>query len=113
MGWSNRIAVDRGGAARAARVDDPAGHEAGSEAGGAWRGVVLGVQALVVNLAFAFYAKPALSNVACSTRGVMAVIFVRAITIRGKDFLSGRQLLGAALMVVVLIQPTGLLPRSL
>lgn len=65
-------------------------------------GVVLGVQALVVNLAFSLYAKPALSNVAFSTRGVMAVVFVWLVTSRGKAFLSGRQLVGAVLMVIAL-----------
>ena len=65
-------------------------------------GVALGVQALVVNLAFSWFREPALSNIAYSTRGVMAVFFVWVIVNRCKEPLGGRQLLGAALMVVAL-----------
>lgn len=62
-------------------------------------GVTLGVQALLVNLAFSWFREPALSNIAYSTRGVMAVLFVWAITKKCREPLGGRQLLGAALMV--------------
>ncbi len=65
-------------------------------------GLTLGVQALVVNLAFSWFREPALSNIAYSTRGVMAVFFVWVIVKRCKEPLGGRQLLGAALMVVAL-----------
>jgi hypothetical protein len=65
-------------------------------------GLTLGVQALLVNIAFSRYAEPALSNIAYSTRGVMAVFFVWAITSRAKSALGWRQLLGAALMVAAL-----------
>jgi hypothetical protein len=65
-------------------------------------GFTLGVQALLVNIAFSRYAEPALSNIAYSTRGVMAVFFVWAITSRAKSELGWRQLLGAALMVAAL-----------
>lgn len=65
-------------------------------------GLTLGVQALLVNIAFSRYAEPALSNIAYSTRGVMAVFFVWAVTSRAKSALGWRQLLGAALMVAAL-----------
>ncbi len=65
-------------------------------------GFTLGVQALLVNIAFSRYAEPALSNIAYSTRGVMAVFFVWAVTSRSKSALGWRQLLGAALMVAAL-----------
>lgn len=65
-------------------------------------GFTLGVQALLVNIAFSRYAEPALSNIAYSTRGVMAVFFVWAVTSREKSALGWRQLLGAALMVAAL-----------
>jgi hypothetical protein len=65
-------------------------------------GLTLGVQALLVNIAFSRFGEPALSNIAYSTRGVMAVFFVWAITSRAKSKLGWRQLLGAALMVAAL-----------
>lgn len=65
-------------------------------------GITLGVQALLVNLAFSIFHKPALSNIAYSTRGVMAVIFVWMIVKRCKEPLGGRQLIGAILMVIAL-----------
>jgi hypothetical protein len=65
-------------------------------------GFTLGVQALLVNIAFSKYAEPALSNIAYSTRGVMAVFFVWAVTSRAKSALGWRQALGAALMVTAL-----------
>jgi hypothetical protein len=65
-------------------------------------GLALGVQALLVNLAFSCYREPALSNIAYSTRGVMAVIFVWVIVKRCKEPLGGRQMAGAILMVMAL-----------
>ncbi len=65
-------------------------------------GFTLGFQALFVNLAFSWYQQPALSNIAFSTRGVMAVLFVWLIVKKAKEPLSGRQLAGAALMVLAL-----------
>lgn len=77
-----------------------------SETATAWpvfgAGLALGVQALLVNIAFSKYSEPALSNIAYSTRGVMAVFFVWAVTSRDKSSLGWRQLLGAALMVAAL-----------
>jgi hypothetical protein len=57
---------------------------------------------LLVNIAFSRFGEPALSNIAYSTRGVMAVFFVWAVTSRAKSKLGWRQLLGAALMVAAL-----------
>ncbi len=65
-------------------------------------GLALGVQALLVNLAFSGYREPALSNIAYSTRGVMAVFFVWVVVKRCKEPMGGRQLIGAVLMVVAL-----------
>ena len=65
-------------------------------------GLTLGIQALVVNLAFSWFREPALSNIAYSTRGVMAVFFVWVIVNKCRQPLGGRQLLGAALMVLAL-----------
>lgn len=65
-------------------------------------GLALGVQALLVNIAFSKFAEPALSNIAYSTRGVMAVFFVWLVTSRNKSTLGWRQLVGAALMVAAL-----------
>jgi hypothetical protein len=65
-------------------------------------GLALGVQALLVNLAFSWFREPALSNIAYSTRGVMAVFFVWVIAKKCKEPLGGRQLLGAVLMVAAL-----------
>ena len=65
-------------------------------------GITLGIQSLLVNLAFSWFREPALSNIAYSTRGVMAVIFVWMIVKRCKEPLGGRQLVGAILMVIAL-----------
>jgi len=65
-------------------------------------GLALSMQALAVNLAFSVYREPALSNIAFSTRGVMAVFFVWAVMNRCKEPLGARQLIGAILMVVAL-----------
>jgi hypothetical protein len=65
-------------------------------------GITLGVQALLVNLAFSWFREPALSNIAYSTRGVMAVIFVWMLVKRCKEPLGKRQLIGAILMVIAL-----------
>lgn len=65
-------------------------------------GVLMGLQALVVNMAFSIFGEPTLSNIAYSTRGVMAVFIVWAIMKRGRSGLGARQLAGAALMVLAL-----------
>ncbi len=65
-------------------------------------GVALGVQALLVNIAFSKFQGPALSNIAYSTRGVMAVFFVWVVVKGCKEPLGARQLIGAALMVAAL-----------
>ncbi len=65
-------------------------------------GFTLGLQSLLVNLAFSWFQKPALSNIAYSTRGVMAVFFVWILVKRCKEPLGTRQLTGAILMVIAL-----------
>jgi len=66
-------------------------------------GFSLGVQALLVSIAFSEFQQPTLSNVAYSTRGVMAVLVLWALG-RGKTgSLFVRQIAGAILMVVSLI----------
>lgn len=65
-------------------------------------GFTLGVQSLLVNLAFSIFREPALSNIAYSTRGVMAVFFVWVLVKRCKEPLGKRQLIGAILMVIAL-----------
>lgn len=65
-------------------------------------GITLGVQALLVNLAFSWFREPALSNIAYSTRGVMAVFFVWILVKRCREPLGARQLIGAVLMVIAL-----------
>lgn len=65
-------------------------------------GITLGVQALLVNLAFSWFREPALSNIAYSTRGVMAVVFVWVIVKKCREPLGARQLIGAIMMVIAL-----------
>lgn len=65
-------------------------------------GITLGVQALLVNLAFSWFREPALSNIAYSSRGVMAVFFVWIIVKKCREPLGARQLAGAVLMVIAL-----------
>ena len=65
-------------------------------------GLLMGLQALVVNMAFSIFGEPTLSNIAYSTRGVIAVFMVWALVNRGRSRLGGRQLAGAALMVIAL-----------
>lgn len=65
-------------------------------------GVLLGLQALVVNLAFSRYGQPTLSNVVYSSRGLMAVAFLYWVLKRGDPSLIKEQILGAALMVIAL-----------
>jgi len=66
-------------------------------------GATLGVQALIVNIAFSEFRQPTLSNVAYSTRGVMAVAFLWIIGQRKTGNLFARQIAGAILMIVALI----------
>lgn len=66
-------------------------------------GCTLGVQALIVNIAFSEFRQPTLSNVAYSTRGVMAVIFLWMLG-RGKSGNGlAKQIVGAVLMVLALV----------
>ena len=66
-------------------------------------GLAFGTQALLVNLAFSWYREPALSNIAYSARGVMAVFFVWAVMKRFREPLGRRQLAGASLMIASLV----------
>ncbi len=65
-------------------------------------GLTLGMQALLVNLAFSWYREPALSNIAYSSRGLMAVFFVWIFVKKCREPLGWRQLLGAGLMICAL-----------
>lgn len=65
-------------------------------------GVLLGVQALVVNLAFSTYGKPTLSNVVYSSRGLMAVGFLYLIGRRSDPRFVKKQTAGAVLMMISL-----------
>lgn len=66
-------------------------------------GLTLGVQALIVNIAFSEFRQPTLSNVAYSTRGVMAVIFLWCLGQRRTGGTFAKQIAGAVLMVVALV----------
>lgn len=66
-------------------------------------GVTLGVQALIVNIAFSEFRQPTLSNVAYSTRGVMAVLFLWILGQRKTGSAFAKQIAGAVLMVAALI----------
>jgi len=66
-------------------------------------GCTLGVQALIVNIAFSEFRQPTLSNVAYSTRGVMAVIFLWCLGQRKTGGVFAKQISGAVLMVIALI----------
>lgn len=65
-------------------------------------GVLLGLQALAVNLAFSHYGQPTLSNVVYSSRGLMAVLFLYLVQKRGDPRLMKEQAMGAVLMVIAL-----------
>lgn len=65
-------------------------------------GLVMGVQALLVNLAFSGYGQPTLSNVVYSSRGVMAVIFLYLIGKKSDPRFIKKQTWGAVLMIVAL-----------
>ena len=66
-------------------------------------GLTLGVQALIVNIAFSEFRQPTLSNVAYSTRGVMAVAFLWIIGQRKTGGVLVKQISGAVLMIVALV----------
>ncbi|MDE0861114.1 MAG: hypothetical protein OSA93_13205 [Akkermansiaceae bacterium] len=66
-------------------------------------GLALGLQSLLVNIAFSEYQQPTLSNVVYSSRGVMAVLFLMLIGKKANRQFRGRQAGGAVLMVVALI----------
>ena len=65
-------------------------------------GFALGVQALVVNLAFSHFGQPTLSNVVYSSRGVMAVGFLYLIGKQIDRKFARRQTAGAILMMAAL-----------
>lgn len=66
-------------------------------------GILLGVQALVVNLAFSRYGQPTMSNVLYSSRGLMAVLFLYGVQRKGDPEILKEQSLGAVLMVIALL----------
>ena len=66
-------------------------------------GLLLGLQALAVNLAFSRYGQPTLSNVVYSSRGLMAVGFLYLIGKKSDPRFVKKQSLGALLMVVALV----------
>lgn len=65
-------------------------------------GLLLGLQALVVNLAFSRYGQPTLSNVVFSTRGLMAVLFLYFIGRKSDPRFVRKQSAGGVLMVIAL-----------
>lgn len=65
-------------------------------------GLMLGIQALVVNLAFSAYGKPTLSNVVYSSRGLMAVGFLYLIGAKCDPRFVKKQTAGAILMMIAL-----------
>ena len=65
-------------------------------------GLALGVQALLVNIAFSEFRQPTLSNVVYSTRGVLAVLFLLLIGRKVDVRFRWKQAAGAVLMVVAL-----------
>lgn len=65
-------------------------------------GLLMGLQALAVNLAFSKFGQPTLSNVAFSTRGVMAVALLYLIGKKMAPEVARKQLAGAVLMMVAL-----------
>lgn len=65
-------------------------------------GLLLGLQALVVNLAFSRYGQPTLSNVVFSSRGLMAVLFLYFIGRKSDPRFVGKQSAGGVLMVIAL-----------
>ncbi len=70
-------------------------------------GLLLGLQALLVNLAFSQYGQPTLSNVVYSSRGVFAVIFLWAIGRKMDPRFRVKQIAGALLMVAALVLALG------
>lgn len=65
-------------------------------------GLMLGIQTVLVNIAFSEYAQPTLSNVAYSSRGVMAVLWLVLFGgVAGKEHW-GRRILGSLLMITAL-----------
>lgn len=65
-------------------------------------GILLGLQALAVNLAFSQYGQPTLSNVVYSSRGLMAVIFLYLIGRKSDPRFIVKQTLGTLLMILAL-----------
>lgn len=71
-------------------------------------GLLLGLQALAVNLAFSRYGQPTLSNVVYSSRGLMAVLFLYLIGRKSDPRFVRKQSLGAVLMVIALAVVLGI-----
>jgi hypothetical protein len=65
-------------------------------------GLLLGLQALAVNLAFSRYGQPTLTNVVFSTRGLMAVLFLYLIGRKSDPRFVRKQSAGGVLMVIAL-----------
>ena len=65
-------------------------------------GLLLGLQALAVNVAFSRYGQPTLSNVVYSSRGLMAVLFLYLIGRKSDPRFVRKQSAGAILMVIAL-----------
>lgn len=65
-------------------------------------GLTLGVQALLVNIAFSHFKEPTLSNVAYSTRGLIAVAFLYVLGERKRGLTLVKQIVGAVLMLLAL-----------
>lgn len=66
-------------------------------------GVMMGVQAILINTAFSVYREPTVSNVVFSLRGLLAVPFLMLLQRRSRGVVSGKTLLGAGLMMVALV----------
>ncbi|MDE0825694.1 MAG: hypothetical protein OSA48_02690 [Akkermansiaceae bacterium] len=65
-------------------------------------GLMLGIQTVLVNIAFSEYAQPTLSNVAYASRGVIAVIALAIFgAAAGKEYW-GRRITGSFLMIAAL-----------
>ena len=65
-------------------------------------GLMLGIQSVLVNIAFSEYGQPTLSNVAYSSRGVMAVVWLALFGgVAGKEHW-GRRITGSILMIAAL-----------
>lgn len=66
-------------------------------------GLLMGVQAILINTAFSVYREPTVSNVVFSLRGLLAVPFLMLVRRRWRGVVSGKTLFGAGLMMAALI----------